>query len=440
MKKLTYLTDAYLQFEVDDETKRFLTVNTHKGLYRYNRLPYGVKATPAIFQKCIDQILSGIDGVTAYLDDILIHAHDIDTLEQNIFNVLNRLQEFNLTAKWEKCEFFCNKTSYLGFVIDANGIHSDTSKVKSILDMPPPKNVTQLRSFLGAINYYGKFLPKMHDLRAPLNKLLLKETHFEWTDECQSCFVNFKKMLTQDLFVSHFDPNQIIKVSADASNNGIGACISHVYSDGTEKSIAYASRTLTNSEKKYSQIEKEGLALVFATKKFHRYIFGRNFQLHTDHKPLLSIFGSKKGIPVYTANRLQRWALALLCYDFEIFYTSTDNFGNADILSRLIDESKSNDEDYVIACNRLEEDISGNIDDIFDKLPITRYTVEQFTKSDRVCKKVQQYIQVGRPNKHEIIDSELLQFYNRKDGLSSSNGCIIFQIVLSFLRNYANLF
>ncbi|XGW17404.1 hypothetical protein V3C99_002198, partial [Haemonchus contortus] len=153
--------------------------------------------------------------------------------------------------------------------------------------MPRPKDAAQVRSFLGLINHYEAFVPKMRQLRAPLDALLKKGASFEWNSECETAFERAKEVLTSDLLLTHYDPKLPIIVAADASDYGIGAVISHRYPDGTEKAVYHASRSLTDAEKNYGQIEKEGLALVYAVRKFHRYIYGRHFILLTDHKPLL---------------------------------------------------------------------------------------------------------------------------------------------------------
>ena len=161
--------------------------------------------------------------------------------------------------------------------------------------MPRPTNVGTLRSFLGMINYYNAFLPSLHNIRAPLIRLLAQNFPWCWSVECEHAFVKLKSLLTSDLLLTHYDPQKPIIVAADASSYGVGAVISHRFPDGSEKAIIHASRTLTTAERNYSQIEKEALALVFAVKKFHKIVYGRHFTLLTDHKPLISIFGSKKG-------------------------------------------------------------------------------------------------------------------------------------------------
>ena len=204
------------------------------------------------------------------------------------------------------------------------GIYLRSSK-SAIQHMPPPSDVSSLRAFLGLVSYYGSFLPPLHQIKAPLNKLLSKDTKWSWPIDCQKSFDKIKSLIKSDLLFTHFDPNKKIVVAADASNHGVGAVISHTFTDGTEKAIMHAARSLTPAERNYSQVEKEALALIFAVKKFHKMLFGRHFTLLTDHKPLLSIFGSKKGIPLYSASQLQQWAIILLGYGFSIRYRRTSS-------------------------------------------------------------------------------------------------------------------
>nr|VZI00034.1 unnamed protein product [Spirometra erinaceieuropaei] len=403
------LADAYLQIEVAPESRELLTINTHRGLFQYTRLPFGVKTAPALFQQTMNAMLSGIPGTAGYLDDIIIVGRSPAELQDRVCAVLERVQEYGFRLRADKCQFFLDSIKYLGFVFDANGRHPDPENIRAIQRMPAPKNVSQLRSFLGLISYYSAFLPSLHDLRAPLNRLLQKDAPWCWSPDCEKAFAKLKSMLSSDLLLTHYDPTLPIVVAADASNHGVGAVISHTFPDGSEKAIMHASRTLTPAEKNYGQIEKEALALVFAVKKFHKLLYGRHFTLLTDHKPLLSIFGSKKGIPVYSASRLQRWATILLGYDFDIRYCRTIDFGQADALSRLISNQQEPEEDTVIAAISIEDGVrrqlSGAIED-----PVLRQAIT--------------YVQTYWPT--TALAGDLRQLFLRRSSLSVVDSCLMF--------------
>ena len=328
------LSSAYLQMEVEEDSKKYLTINTHKGLFTYQRLPFGITSSPAIFQRAMEQILQGLDGVLCYQDDILITGENDDVHLQNLDKVLQRVEEYGLRVNQGKCEFFKKSLKFLGHVIDSTGLHTSPDKVKAIIDAPCPTNVAQLRSFLGLINYYGRFLPNLSTVLHPLNQLLQKDWKWSWTPTCNIAFTEAKKLIASNRVLTHFDSNLPIKLACDASSYGIGAVISHTMSDGSEKPIAFASRTLNKSERNYAQIEKEALSLVYGVKKFHQYLYGQKFTLVTDHQPLTSIFGPKKGIPTLAAARMQRWAIFLSGHTYDIEYKSTLKHSNADGLSR----------------------------------------------------------------------------------------------------------
>ncbi|XP_053662042.1 uncharacterized protein K02A2.6-like [Anopheles marshallii] len=350
------LSDAFLQVEIDAKYRPLLTINTHRGLYHYNRLPPGIKIAPAAFQQLIDTMLAGLRGTSGYMDDVIVGGKTESEHDENLLNLFHRIRDYGFTIRAEKCAFKTHQIEYLGFIVDCRGLRPNPAKIEAILKLPAPTNVSEVRSFLGAVNYYGRFVPKMRDLRYPLDVLLKNETSFIWTRECERAFKHFKEILSSDLLLTHYDPNAEIVVSADASAVGLGATISHKFADGSLKVVQHASRALTKAENNYSQIDREGLAIIFAVKKFHKMLYGRHFRLQTDHRPLLRIFGSKKGIPVYTANRLQRFALSLQLYDFSIEYVPSTKFGNADLLSRLISEHAKPDPEYIVASTELEKD------------------------------------------------------------------------------------
>ncbi|KAK6743719.1 hypothetical protein RB195_010799 [Necator americanus] len=414
--------EAYLEVEVEEESKEMLRINTHRGLYRYNRLPFGVKSAPGVFQQIMDSIICGLEGVAAYLDDVIVTGRTQQEHRHNLEALFGGIHEYGFRVLLEKCNFLMPQIRYLGCIIDKDGRHPDPVKIEVIRQLPVPKNVAEVRSFLGMINYYGSFVAEMRQLRAPLDALLKKNVPFKWNEECEAAFNRAKEVLASDLLLTHFDPSLAIIVAADASDHGIGAVILHMMPDGTGKAIWHASRSLTAAERNYGQIEKEGLALIFAVSKFHRYIYGRRFKLLTDHKPLLHIFGPKKVVPVYTANRLQRWKLILLGYDFEIEYQKTTEFGQADVLSRLIPPRPAQTEDIVIA--KIEQDILAVQSAAVKALPVTRKTTEEESRKDERVSQVIWMLQTGTwPSKpKEQINS--WKALSRE--LSVQNGCLYF--------------
>lgn len=365
------LSDAYLQIPVDQECSKLLCINTHKGLYKFNRLPFGVKVAPAIFQQTMDMMLSGLDFAVGYLDDVLMNSASKEQHKAHVNQVFKRIQDYGFKLKQEKCTFFMEKIKYLGQIIDEHGRRTDPDRSSAIRDMPAPENIASLQSFLGLANYYNVFVPNMHKLRSPLNELLRKDQKWVWTQECEEAFQEIKDILTSDLFLAHYNPKRDIIVASDASAYGIGACILHKMDDGKVKPIAHASRSLLPAEKNYSQIEKEALSIIFAVKKFHRFLHGRQFLLQTDHKPLLTIFGSKKGLPQHTANRLQRWGTILLNYNFQMEYVPSKKLGHADGLSRLIPKQTEPLEDMVIAAIQAEVEVKNTLCDTIRELPVT---------------------------------------------------------------------
>ena len=166
---------------------------------------------------------------------------------------------------------------------------------------PEPQNLQQLRSYLGLLNYYSKFIPNLATMTKPLNHLLNKDVKWKWKADWSEVFVATKNVLVSSKVLVHYDPKLPISLAGDASAYGLGAVISHTLPDGSERPIAYASRILSSAEKNYAQLEKEAASLVFGLKKFHQYLYGRKFTLITDHKPLTIILGPKTGVPTLAA-------------------------------------------------------------------------------------------------------------------------------------------
>ena len=238
------LSHAYNQVILDDDAHKYLTINTHRGLYQYTRLPFGVASAPSIFQKTMDTILQGMDGVICYLDDILVSGKTEEEHLVNLRRVLQNLQNHGIRAKKAQCTFLKTSVQYLGHIIDADCLHATDAKVDAIVHAPSPKNVAELRSFLGLLNYYGRFIPS---LLHPLNSLLRHNTTWRWTKPCCEAFKAAEEKIVSPNVLVHYDLTRPIRLAVDASAYGISAVISHVMEDGSERPIAFASRTLQPS-------------------------------------------------------------------------------------------------------------------------------------------------------------------------------------------------
>ena len=262
------------------------------------------------------------------MDDIILtgatKAKHLETLDL----VLGRLEEAGLRLKREKCTFLADEVVYFGHKIDQHGLHPIEDKVEAIQKARAPENVLEFQAFLGLLNYYGRVL-------APLRKLLCKGQKWFWGSQQQRSFLRAKELLLSAKVLAHYDPSKRILLQSDASNYGLGVVLSQVMEDGTERPVGFTSRTLNAAEKNYSQLDKEGAAVMFALKKFHKHLYGRSFEIITDHKPLVSLFGELKQVPTTASPRIQRWAVTLCGYEYNIHYKVGKSHNNADCLSRL---------------------------------------------------------------------------------------------------------
>ena len=327
-------SNAYNQLVLDDDSQLLCAWNTHIGMFKVTRLPFGVKPAAAIFQRSIENLLRSIPNVINYLDDIIITGTDITSHIRTIELVLEKLEKVGLRLNSEKCEFFKKEISYLGFTIDKNGLRKNKERTSSILNAPVPQDISEVRAFTGMLNYYSKFIDKFAHKMAPLYELLRKDKTFEWTSECQKAYEQLKYEVTSDQVLAHYDPEIPVTLTTDASSVAIAGVLSHIYPNKIEKPIAFVSRALTQSEKNYSTIHREALAIVFSVTKLRQYLMGRHFTLLTDHKPLLAILGENKGLPLMAAARMQRWAVILSGFDYEIQYCK-GSLNHADYLSRM---------------------------------------------------------------------------------------------------------
>ncbi|KAL7852512.1 hypothetical protein SRHO_G00182970 [Serrasalmus rhombeus] len=300
------MSHAYQEIVLDEDAKEYVTVNTHKGLYTYCRLPFGVSSSPAIFQRIMENILQG-------------HR------------------------------------------IDATGLHPVAEKVQAIQEAPTLKTLTELKAFLGLLNYYHRLLPNLSTILAPLHELLRKDREWKWGKEQEAAFKNAKALLQTSSVLVHYDASKELMLACDDSPYG--------------RPIGFVSRKLNAAENNYSQLDKEGLAVIFGVRKFHSYLYGRKFTVVTDHKPLLTLFNELKGVRQMASPRIQRWAVTLRAYECTIVYKAGKDHSNADALSRLpipVTEEHSRDEERVLLLDQMDMPL------------ITARQVKKWTDRDKV--------------------------------------------------------
>ena len=323
------------------------------------------------------------------------------------------LERFRLHLKQSKCESMRESMEYLGYKIDAQGVHTLPSKVQAIAHAPPPQDPQQLRSFLSLVNYYGKFIPNLATIVNPLNKLLHKDDPWKWDAACQAAFSSAQEALNSFPVLIHYDHTLPVSLATDASAYGVGAVISHTLPDGTECPIAFTSCALSASEVNYAQIEKEALSVVLGVKWFHTYLYGRGFTLLTDHKPLHH-FGTKEGAPTLAAACLQRWAVLFSAYCYDIRYKSTREHANADCLSRL-----------PLHLNTKEEDTpEASIFQIgqLKSMPVMHRQIQQATERDPVLSKVLMYTRQCWPS---VVPEKVKPYSNRRKELTLEGNCVL---------------
>ena len=328
--------------------------------------------------------------------------------------VLKRLKTAGLRLRKEKCVFMAPSVAYLGHKIDAQGLHPLPDKVQAIQEAPRPRNSSELKSYLGLLSYYSKFLPHLSTVLAPLYQLLQRDRKWHWTQVHTKTFEQSKKLLLSSQVLVHFDPRLEIRLACDASDYGVGAVLSHRMPNGVEKPVGFISRTLSEAEKKYSQVEKEALACVVGVKRFRSYLWGHHFILQTDNKPLLSLLNEHKAIPQQAANRIQRWAWILSAYEYTITWRNTFQHVNADALSRLpLPEAPGHSPvpaELVLMMEQLQE------------APITSTQIAAWTRRDTLMARVLQYVLQGWPDQPDEV---LKPYWYKRMELSVEAGCLI---------------
>ena len=313
----------------EDREKTAFT--TPSGLFEFKVMPFGLCNAPATFQRLMDMVLVGMQwkNCLVYLDDVIIVGKTFQDHMHNLREVFRRLREAGLTLKPTKCNFCSVQVEFLGHIVSADEVRTDPSKTEKVAQWPVPTNRKEIQQFLGLANYYRRFVKDFTTIAKPLHSLTEKTAKFEWTSKCQTAFEELRHRLITAPVLAFPDYEREFILDTDASDTGIGAVLSRVQEDGSERVIAYASRVLTKPERRYCVTRRELLAVVCFVQHFRPYLLGRHFLLRTDHGSLtwLSNFKEPEG-------QLARWLERLQEYNFTIAHRPGKKHQNADSLSR----------------------------------------------------------------------------------------------------------
>ncbi|XP_063923109.1 uncharacterized protein K02A2.6-like [Zophobas morio] len=324
---------GFWQITLTEQASKLTTFATPFGRFKFLRLPYGISNAPEIFHRTFTEIFQGIPNIKIYIDDIILYAKDEREHDKILKLVLERAREFGVKFNKSKSKFNQKEIKYVGHILSRDGIRVDPSKIEAIKQIKPPKNCKELSRFLGMITYVAKFIPNLTQKTSNLRQLLRKDTHFDWNETHEQDFNSLKDILTSTPVLQFYDNKKEIVLSVDSSKDGLGAVI---LQDGSP--IAYASKSLNETQQNYAQIEKETLAIAFGCQRFHQYLYGKSFVVESDHRPLETIF--KKPLNKCPL-RIQRLRITLQMYDLVVKYKSGAKLYFADTLSRTHYDDKN---------------------------------------------------------------------------------------------------
>lgn len=331
------LHSGFHQILINENDQEKTAFSTASGHYEFVRMPFGLINAPASFQRMMNEILSEyINKIClVYMDDIIILGNSLEEHLENIEKIFSKLQNANLKIQIDKSEFLKTETEYLGFIISKEGLKPNKKKTEAIEKILIPKTVKEIKSFLGKLSWYRRFIPNFAKLTKPFTECLKKNKQIDITNkDYQNSFKTAKELISNPPILEFPDFSKKFILTTDASDYAMGSVISQII-NGQEKPVAYASKTFNSAEQNYSTIEKELKSIIWSIDNFKPYLFGRKFTIRTDHKPLTWLFSMKNA-----NQKLMRWKIELGEYNFDIEYLPGKTNKIADFLSRQRDEFK----------------------------------------------------------------------------------------------------
>lgn len=416
--------NGFWHLALDERSSDLTAFWTPMGVYRWKRMPFGISCAPEVFQKALQQIISGLRGVRCLADDVAVFGCG-DTMEEamldhnrNLKEVLQRCKDRGLKLNRAKAKVALTSVPFFGHILTNEGVKPDPGKISAVLNIQAPQNKKELQTFLGIVTYLGRFLPQLAEVSAPLRKLTRDNVEYVWDENADNAFRLIKQLATEAPILRYYDPAEPLVIQCDASKFGVG-CV--LLQGG--RPVTYASRTLSKTESNYAPIERECLAIVFACKRFDQYVVGRFVVVESDHKPLEDIF--KK--PITEAPlRLQKMRMTLQRYDVVVRYRKGSEMHIADLLSRTATSG-------VQASDRLhDQKVEAALQEIqnVNVMEFINISDERFgeianeTRKDWTLSKLMRLLVEGWPEKKADLDDEMHSYWNMKNDLSTYQGVI----------------
>ena len=394
---------GYWAVHLDESSSKLTTFNSPFGRYRFLRLPFGLNVSQDIFQMKMDQILEECPETLGISDDVCVFGKTEEEHDENLRNLMKISQKRGLVFNSKKCFIKQKQISY-DLIWDENGVHPDPQKCDNIQKKEAPTNVKELQQFMGIIQYMSPFIPKLSSHTDPLRKLLHKEAAWQWTESHEKAFQAIKDLVHQEMTLSYYDSKKATILEVDSSMTGIGAAL---IQDG--KPIAFASKSMTDTESRYANIERELLAVVFALERFHTYIYGKPVLVQSDHKPLENIqYKNLSKAPP----RLQRMLLRIQPYNCTIQYKAGKEMIFADYLSRISPSTA-----YEIELDKIVHQVS---------ISEEKYkSLQEDTAKDPDINCLKSQIIQGWPENAKDVPNIIKKYWSMRDFLSIEDGLIV---------------
>ena len=419
--------EGFLHVPLDEESSYMTTMHTSFGRYRWLRLPFGITSAPEEFQNRLNQALEGLEGCLTIADDILIYGEgdNLEDAEKNhdrrFIALMERAMKENIKFQPNKLKFKLKELKFVGNILTANGMKADPDKVAAIVNMAPPKDKAGLLRFIGMVNYLSPYCDNLSKTIRPLTQLTQNGVPFNWSVVQQAAFDKAKEVIVSAPVLAYYDLKKPVVLQVDASDSGLGAALLQPNDNDGLQPVAYSSCSLSQTEQRYSQIEKECLAICNAFAKFDQWLYGKSdIMVHTDHQPLETIM--KKPLNKAPA-RLQRMLMRLQRYRFKVAYRKGSSLHLADTLSRAalpkpIDAQINGFEVFRV-------DLESQFQEVNQRLfPETEIKLREETRSDPALSQLYHTITHGWPTNRNLLPDLVKPYWGYRDELTIQNGII----------------